>query len=430
MNSDVTNIVYQQFDPAPLRADQTDLYVDLDEVRGSMDLVNRLANRVRLANKATSQVLAGHRGSGKSTELRRLQRNLEIGKPPVFVVYVDVDDDIDLNDVDFPEILIAIVRQMAEQLKNRLEISLKPGLFTDRWKRLKHLLGTIELDGVELSAQFLTLAATMKSSPDARLEIRKLLEPDTSNWLYAANDLIGVAKQELDKKGYSDLAIVVDDLDKMVLRPHHSAECSTGEYLFVHRVAQLTDFHCHMVYTMPLALAYSTQERVIATLYGGAPLVIPMTKLWTCQGKKYEPGRKKFRQIVEQRLKRAGAASQDVFKEKAVVDRLIELSGGQPRELMLLIRESIIGSGLPITAESVRRSEREGNRAYARQLRREHWRLLQQIRNNPDYCRSEDTDSVFRDLLDSRAILQYVNDKEWYRINPLVPEPPDLSGHG
>ena len=431
MDSETVKRVYQQFDPAPLPAGRTDLYVDLDEVRGSMALVHRLASRIRLASKPTSQVLAGHRGSGKSTELRRLQHDLETGTPRVFVVYVDVDQDTDLNDIDFPEVLISIVRQMAEQLRSRLGISLKPGYFVDRLERLKGLAGTeIEFDKIDLDAKLLKLSAKMKNSPDARIEIRKLLEPDTSNWLYAANDIIGTAKLELKKKGYEDLTIIVDDLDKMVLRPHHSAGCGTGEYLFVNRVAQLTAFACHLVYTMPLALAYSKHERDIESLYDGAPLVIPMTKLWTHDGKKYALGRTKFRQIVEKRLERINTTSNDVFEQTRVLDQAIELSGGQPRELMLLIRESIVGSALPVTKNAVQRAERENNRAYERQLQRDHWGLIEQIRKNPKYCRSGATEAVFRDLLDSRAILQYVNDEEWYRVNPLVPQTPDLSENG
>ena len=30
------------------------------------------------------------------------------------------------------------------------------------------------------------------------------------------------------------------------------------------------------------------------------------------------------------------------------------------------------------------------------------------------------SDETFRELLASRAILQYVNDEEWYGVNPLI----------
>jgi len=429
MSNDLARRVYQVFDPGPLRQQDSDLYVELDQVRGSTGVVARLADRIRLSDKATCQILAGHRGSGKSTELRRLQHLLQQGDDRVFVVYCKADDDIDRNDVDFPEVLIALVRQMAAQLKDSLKISLKPGLIKDRVQRIKHLLASeISFDKVGLAAGLLSLSAAIKGSPDARLEIRKLLEPDTSNWLHAAYDLIGLAKLELAKKGYSDLVVIVDDLDKMVLRTHPTAGCSTGEYLFVHREAQLTDFQCHVIYTMPIALAYSSLEPRIANLYGGHPPVMPMVKIAEPPParKRFAPGFQKFREMIRARLKRTGAKESDVFKSAAVRDELIRLSGGQPRVLMLLIREAIVGGDLPIDAAAVDRARQEGTRAYARQLRKDHRPILDEVRKTGALTRTEQNDAIIRELLDSRAILQYTNAPEWYAVNPLIacPVPP------
>ena len=271
MSADI-KAVYRVFDPAPLLAEDTGLYVDLDEVRGDAAIVRRLADRIRLSDRPTCQILAGHRGSGKSTERRRLQHELETGGKRLFVVFCESDHDVDRNDVDFPDVLIAVVRQMANQLKKRAGIALKPGCFKERWERVKKVLGSeVSFEGLELDAGLLKLRGAIKDSPDARAEIRKLLEPDTNNWLSAANDVIGEANLELSKRDYHGLAIIVDDLDKMVLRPHAAAGCSTGEYLFIHREGQLSAFKCHIVYTMPIALAYSGQEQTIATLYGGRP---------------------------------------------------------------------------------------------------------------------------------------------------------------
>ena len=260
---DLIQRIYGPFSTGPLRAEESNLYVDLEPVRGDEHAVRRLATKIRLADKPTCQVLTGHRGSGKSTELYRLQRELE--QPTnddkrFFVVFCKADDDMDRNDVDFFEVLVAIVRQMAVQLKERAGIALKPGYFKARWDRLKDTLGTeVSFESLGLEAGMLKVSTAIKNSPNARLEIRKLFEPDAGNWLHAANDVIGEAVLELTKKGYSGLVVIVDDLDKMILRPHESAACPTTEYLFVHRAAQLTAFNCHVVYSMPLSLAYSHQ---------------------------------------------------------------------------------------------------------------------------------------------------------------------------
>ena len=429
MNVDLTKKVYEVFDPAPLEADDQDRYVDLTDVRGDSDIVNSLANTIRLDNQPTCQLLAGHRGSGKSTELYRLQCELERDEPRYFAVFCLADEDIDRNDVDFPDVLVMIIRQLAAQLRQRAGISLKPGYFRDRWERIKHLLGSeVTFEGLELDAGMLKVAAAIKSSPDARLEIRKLLEPDTSNWLDAANDIIGEAKQELIAKGYNDLVIIVDDLDKMVLRPHADSKVSTAEYLFVHREGQLAAFQCHLVYTIPLALAYSAQGQIVESLYGGSIPVMPMTRVRTRPptDRAHSPGMRKFRDLIAARLQHANVDPLSVFGTNAVRDKLIRMSGGQPRELMILAREAIVGDGLPVGKTGLDRAARESNRAYARQLRAEHWEIIEQVAKNGELIRAADNDALIRDLLDSRAVLQYRNDDEWYAPNPLLPSPPSV----
>jgi len=423
---DLLRRVYQAFSLGPLTPDQHDLYVDLDAVRGNADVVRRLEKKIGLSAEPTCQVLSGHRGSGKSTELRRLQRSLESGAGGAdryHVVLCEADEDIDRNDVDFPDVLVAIIRQMAHDLKIRAGISLKPSYFKERVERLKKLLGTeVSFDSLELDAGLLKISGTMKGSPDARAEMRKLFEPDTTNWLYAANDAIGQAVQELLKKGYAGLVILVDDLDKMILRPHDSAGCSTTEYLFVHRSGQLTAFKCHVLYVMPLWLAYSYQEQTIKNTYGGNVPVIPMTKIAIPPraNKPHKPGVEKFRQIIAQRLRSAGATMTDVFESAQVCDDVIRLSAGQPTALMTMMREALVAHGAPINAASLERVRLEGRREFARQLREEHFPILSEVRQTGQVKRTQANEALFRELLDSRAILQYVNDNEWYGVNPLL----------
>jgi len=305
--------IYQVFDPAPLSAEQTDLYVDLDAVRGSSGLINRMAQHIRLSASPTCQLLAGHRGSGKSTELRRLQGVLENGEDKLFTVFCEILEDIEPNDVDFPDVLMAIIRQTAEQLSKRLSIKLKPGFFKQRWEEAKDILGReVDLTSIDLDVGLAKISAAMKSSPNTRIEIRKLLEPRTNSWIEAANDVLDQAVLELSKKKYSGLVVIVDGLDKMTLRPHPAVGCSTAEYLFAERHAQLTGFRCHMIYTIPIALAYSCRERDIANLYGHiAPPIVPMTMIFDATGKKNKLGFVKFADVILKRLQKAGVKEED-----------------------------------------------------------------------------------------------------------------------
>jgi energy-coupling factor transporter ATP-binding protein EcfA2 len=394
--------IYTVFSPSPLQPSQNAWYVDLEDVRGNMGIVHRMAQKVRLADAPTCQVLTGHRGSGKSTELSRLRQALQetTSDSRFFVVQIQADNELDRNDIDFPEVLIAIVRQLAEQLRARENIELKPGYFRDRWERLKKLaLTEVEFDKLELGASFAKLGATIKNSPDARQQIRKALEPDTTNWLTAANDVIGQAIKELENKGYRGLVVIFDDLDKMITRPYELAGCSTTEYLFIHRSPQMTAFQCHLIYTLPIELAYSHHESTIKRLYGGHLPVVPMTKLATRppNSKTYTNGIKKFREIIAARLKSVDATDADLFQTNKVRDDLIKLTGGQPTELMGMVREAIVTDGLPIGSAGLKRCRTEAMRSYRRQLRSDHWPLIEEVYRTGVFVRTLENETAFRE---------------------------------
>jgi hypothetical protein len=427
--SDLLKRIYNAFDPAPLHQGQQGLYVDLDDVRGHSGTVGVLKQKILLANGPSCQVLSGHRGCGKSTELWQLRQSLEKPGPDgkkYFVVQVQAEKELDTNDIDFPEILIAIIRQIAAQFRDPLGITLAPRYFKDRWQRLKQLaLTEVDFDGVDLEVGMAKLSTTLRGSPEARRRVREALEPDTGNWMTAANDVIGEAILKLPKEQFSGLVVIVDDLDKMITRMDEKAGCLTTEKLFIHRAAQLTGFLCHVIYTLPIELAYSHHNASIKLRYSGHLPVVPMTKIETPppECKAHAPGIKKFREMISTRLSSVGATEDDLFQSGKVRDDLIKLTGGQPTELMSFIRESIATSGLPITSQGVKRCRFETMRTYRRQLRADHWPLIQETRRTGQIIRTDDNEKPFRELLDSRALLLYRNDEEWYGVNPCIDDP-------
>jgi len=411
--------IYQAFDPSPLEANQTDLYVDLDAVRGSDEPVNKLAQTIKLSESTTTQLFAGHIGSGKSTELRLLQKQLQ--DEGYFVVFCQILKDIDERDADFPDILLSMMRQMVSQIKERGKIQLKPGYFQQRFEELNELL-TSKVDLPDLANGLLNLSSAIKSSPDTRKKIREIFEPKTNDWLSAANDIISEAVLELGKKDHNGLVIIVDDLDKVSVEKSAEQQSSVAERLFLNRHAQLTGFQCHIVYTLPLPLVYSCRERDIASLYKlDAPPVVPMTKVVGRDGRKYKKGFDKFVKIIQKRLKKAKVTT-SVFENDGIRDKIIKYSAGQPRQLMILIREAIIAGSIPIKEKYIENIARKIRHSYERQLREEHWSVIKQVKQDNRLDRNADNDSLCMELLANRAILYYRNKEQWYGLNPLLPE--------
>ena len=90
-------------------------YIDFAGVRGS-DLVRELKRAIVLSGQEpTCQLFTGHIGCGKSTELSRLQRDLEADGYQV--VYFESTDDLDMGDVDISDILLAIAKRVSQSLE-------------------------------------------------------------------------------------------------------------------------------------------------------------------------------------------------------------------------------------------------------------------------------------------------------------------------
>ncbi len=418
-NWEIARKAFLAFDPRPLRSSEQELYVDLDLARGDTDLVGKLSKGILFSDRPTTQLVSGHNGSGKSTELGRLRAVLE--EQRYFVVYFQAGDDIDREDVDFLEILVAVIKQVLVQLREHLNISLQPGYFRDRFQRLGELLTTeVEFEKLDLDAGLTNFGISLKNSPTHRSQVRSLLETDTGNWLDAANKVLQDVNQRLLAKKWRGLVIIVDDLDKMDVQGREGKRFDKAEHLFVNRAPQMTGFACHLIYTMPITLSRQLTQQRLRKLYDGDIPVVAMTKLFTSppESKRFPRGWSAFRDIINRRLVANDLNEADVFVGGAR-DELIRVSGGQPTALMSYI-QSACKTALPITKRTVHQVAAAERRSYERQFLREHFSILSEIRQNGRFTPTEEQSERFDELLLSRAVLQYVNDFEWYGLNPVI----------
>ncbi len=69
-----------------------------------------------------------------------------------------------------------------------------------------------------------------------------------------------------------------------------------------------------------------------------------------------------------------------------------------------------------------RRRREDALRTYRRLLRPEHWPILEEARATGQVTRTTGNERPLRELLESRALLLYRNDEEWYGLHPAVEE--------
>jgi len=404
--SDLINKIYNSFDPArPLPAGDPQ-YVDCRSVRGDEDIVSDLGKRIRNSDQSTYQLYTGHRGSGKSTELRRLQKSLE--EHGFFVVYFEADEeDIDPQNVEYIDILLACTRRFLKDIRSANATPIQNWL-RDRWVELKDLAQMdVSFDKITLEQSlsvFTKLTASIRAEPTQRAKIRDKVNPHTTTLLQALNEFIADARLHLPN-GKTKLAMIVDNLDRIPIDFRDNGR-SNHEEIFLDRSEQLKGLDCHMIYTVPIALVYSRWANEVQAIYGKTQ-ILPMVMVQQQDGTVYPEGLEKLREAIQRRVQTHApnqAVETQIFDSGETVERLCVACGGHIRELMQMMQDSLNRMDqLPIVAKAVKRAITELRVVYQRTVEEPEWARLALV----THSRTIPNDNEHRSLLQRRCILEY-----------------------
>lgn len=417
--------IYNVFDPfRPLPAGDPK-YVDCQAVRGDGDILVEIGREILLSDRMTCQLYAGHRGAGKSTELLRLQKYLD--EQGCFVVYFAADEaDIEPEDAQYTDILLACTRHLLEALKDNASPASLLRWLNNRWQDLKDLaLTEVSLDKLTIEAQisqFAKITANLRAEPSQRQKIRERVNPYTITLIEALNDFIKDAKNNLPS-GYSQLVLIADNLDRIVPIAQEDGR-SNHEQIFLDRSEQLQALDCHLVYTVPISLLYSNRAVDIANIYGNAP-VLPMIMVQTPENESYQKGINKVMEVLQKRLSSIDGSLSivDMFEQREALEQLCLMSGGHVRNLLLLMKEAIkYTNAKTISNRALQRSISELRNTYRNTVFANEWEALAKVYHSKQI----ENEPLYRGLLFNRCILEYRyldehgNSKVWYDIHPLI----------
>lgn len=413
----------QQCDPATALDSNDTRYVPGHDARGDEDLATRMVDAIRLANAGTERsiLFTGHRGSGKSTELLRLKHTLENPSgngEKFFVVYFQGDNEgIDINQAEFHDLLLAIIRRVYQALPEDVQEALRPGKLSEIWDFLKH---RVRLTKVDLGVKYIVnFAATLEIDANHRVRIRELLGRNTPSLIEVVNGLLEKAIVRLRNKGYSDLVIIVDNLDRIVLRDLDKG-MDTHERFFIDEGAYLTSLSCVVVYTLPINMAVTPRVTTVEELFGRSAHVLPMVRVLQEDGKDDEDGMAMMRQVVRRRIQAADLIEETVFDSLDTEDYLCRMSGGHLRDLVMLLRSAgELVKELPVTRVAAQRAVREKSNDFKRALNRpELFDALRRVDEEHDLPGSE-RDQL---LLYNLSVLRYQNNdgRVWHAVHPAV----------
>lgn len=402
-------------------------YIDFAAVRGGkiIEALQRTIAKIS-PDVPTCQLFTGHLGCGKSTELLRLKAELEVQQ--FHVVYFESTHVLEMADVDVTDILLAIAGQVSQSLE-AMKIRLKPTYFTKLFGEIVDFLQTpIDL-GVEaeLSVGIAKITAKTKESPQLRRRLRDYLEPRTANILQSINqELLERATKELKTRGKKGLVVIVDNLDRVAIRPLPSGR-SLPEYLFIERGEQLRKLNCHVVYTIPLALTFSNDSAELQHRLGGgvAPKVLPMIPVRLRSGEIFTQGLAMMQQMVLARAfpdilpsDRLGLIT-EVFDSRETLDRLCLISGGHVRDLLGLLYDCLREQDPPFERDCVELVIQRQRDYRANAIDPHEWELIFQVVQQQRVR----GDIQYHALLRSLFVFEYRDHQgAWFAVNPVLAE--------
>ncbi|MDB5306781.1 MAG: hypothetical protein JWO38_983 [Gemmataceae bacterium] len=424
MTLDPKTRLYRACEPSHPIGPDDPRYVNFDEVRGD-NVVIELASTIQLADEATPEcyLFPGHRGVGKTSELIRLRKLLE--QATFHVVMFDVQDALDVNDLDFPDLIVYIAAEIQKQLKTAgiPGFSTTTTLLRGWWEDLLGLLGSeVSIKGADLDVGFGKLALELKNRPNARADLRAKIESRATSLLDAVNDLLVTATVALRKQKRAGLVILIDGLDKLVLR-HLSNGTNTHDRLFHDRCEQMAALKAHVVYTVPISMIYSPRCASIEQTFGTFNKTVAMIRV---RGENKAPvtpdtpGMQKLWELVQLRCKFAELDVGNAFDHENTCHYLCQMSGGHPRHLLMFLQSAIAKvTQLPITRTAAERAVRDYRNSLHREVPTDFLPMLMKF-TDPQFDIPKD--EIHQQMLFYLFVFEYMNDRQWYEVNPVLRE--------
>ena len=204
-------VLYNQLQDRPLEPDDP-FYVNYLEQQPAHDSIRQLERRIAWSEAASVNLLSGQRGSGKSTELRRLRKYLA-EEDSCIVLLCDMRDYLNLNKpIEITDFLISLMVAL-----NLAVIEQYGKNFTNRsyWERLIDFLKKevnikdLTLEG-ELPGGKIGISASLKDDPSFKSRLQEHLRGHVSKLVRQAHEFAGEIVQFIrDQENDPDKKVVL-----------------------------------------------------------------------------------------------------------------------------------------------------------------------------------------------------------------------------
>jgi hypothetical protein len=399
--------VIEFFDPMlSLGQQQAEWYVerpDSPEDEISIFLLNDPA--------ALKILFSGHIGSGKTSTLNKLMARTEI-QERFFVVRFSVAQDLNIVDLTYTDLLVAIGGRLFEAGESQVGLDSKLKKDLDSWSAeiskawgITDLAEAVVKGGIK--AWFFSATGKLKTGYEEKKEFRQKIEPRVPDLIGFINRIIHAIQAHQDNQAGRRVLLVIEDLDKPPV--------DVALDLFLKKGSILIQPECRIIFTVPTAVLYSGQVKVVQQNFP-MQFVLPNFKIKDKEGERQPEAWAKMRDVVMRRMEAC-------LIQDAALDTAVEMSGGVVRELVRIVQgaagRALVRKANSIATDHVNHVVERLRGEYSDSLTRDdQLEILKQV-HRTHALRSNDEKPML-DLLHNLMILKYPDGPGWYGVNPIV----------
>ena len=390
------------------------------------NMTHDLFKTIRLNKReATCQLFSGYVGTGKTTELKRLENRLR--KEGYQVLFVDFGDYHDLNHgINMVDFIVLIAGAFGEAVARETGVAIKESY----WDRFKNLLNTeLKVKTSKTVVGTIEFKSTLRHG-DAAIwrDIQRLLDVSLGKVKDNAHDFIRTCQEQLKIKNphSAGTVFILDSLERLRGDEHNFPKVMQsviGAFVDHSEFMRLPD--CHSIYTIPPYVGF--YEGSLARRYDGRNHK-PLPAIKVCERhreegqdiRRYEPGIDVLIELLGKRL----PLTQIFGEDRQQLRDLAFYSGGHLKTLLMFMKDLLFdqsGRPFPPAPDVLERIFREFAESANQTIRPEDLpalEILRQTHSIEDIPR-EQLHTLAR-FIDSQLVLCYQNGEGWYQLHPLI----------
>ncbi len=383
------------------------------------DWIKPLRRCIQLHEGESCQLFSGFRGTGKSTELLRLQTQLE--KDGYTVLLIDLFDYHDMEHLLAIEDLVVILAAAVGDWANKQGLD---SITDEFWEELSSFFKTeLALSEVKLKVKPVELKFGVRNAAPFWREARNKLATSLNGLVRRAHAFIEQKVEKIQKANHgNEVVLIFDSLEKLGGSETNFRDTMDSVIrVFSQYPSYLRLPKCHVIYTIP---PYATIMDPQVEEYYDCSLLKPLPAIKITEkgpdGSIYEPGYAALRSLVDKRV----TLDQLFGRDTSAIDRLIKFSGGHVRTLIRMMRELLLRYGdepFPLGLTQVNGVIKDFQEKVVLSVRPEGVAMLDSIRksNSITDVKNGELELLAR-YMDHHMVLCYQNGDGWFQLHELI----------